>query len=1803
MATGIINLQLKLNPELNAKQMALQLNALIKQLKSGLGPLAKGITPIDLKGFDKDIALINKQFRDTANEAGKVKSSTDGLTSTLKNATGQASALSKAFQFNQVAQSLQVATQAFAPFLNEFVEFDKQIKNIGTLGVQNFQAYEPLLTDLAAKIPGTAADMANGVYQAISAGVEGSAQDVVNFVEVAAKAGVAGMTSTSAAVDGLTSVINAYGKEVSDAGAVADTFFSGVKLGKTSFEEMNSTLATFVPSASAMGVSFEQATAAIARYTALGTPTAQVGTQMNAVFTLLAKGTAPLTKALEANGTSLDVLREKLKQPVEAGGGLVNVMREIKLAADNSGQQLAALTGRVEAAKIIESLAGDTDKYTESLKTFGRVQEEIQAGAAEQAFQVAATSVSAQTDGYLATVQGVFNATFSAIGSGATSALNTLTQLSPALISISSAVSLIPVGSLVSGFASAGASAAQFATSLLARVIPGLAATNAASVAGATGFRAMWLAATGPIGLIVAGLGAVAAGAYFLYDALVETKEEQLEATKAQEEFVQGQIKANETAQNQIKTNENLVANYQRLGKETKLTAAEQENLDKTIIALSKAYPGVVDSTKSYEDNMKALNAAAKEEQNELKNLQDELDNLTVKAGETSVARLNLEADIQSEELADKLNDEMTRYVNVNGKGELSSKIVDGYVDTIQNAQKSGDVRKAVVDFSSALYSSEAFKDVPPEVKSEVLKNIKELGEQRNAVIDEQNKLNLEQTNQALKSLVAQQNSDINFEISDDSITNIAQQFNQTEEQVRASLEKMQDDARGTKIDEILKESFTINQEIDKQGRIEELLDQYKSAGTEIEKANISAKIADLAPDAVKATGTIKDANGDLVQTYEVLEDQVISAGEARTNALSGDLLTKQKQIVGEIQKEGQGYENNKQKLQEIQDQINQAQSADPNFDTTELFEKYNQIKARNEDTQSDIIETARQWVVTGNDADLVYKQVADSLGIPVEEAKNLVDESLKAKDAVEEIKEETDSLGESFNKALGEARKSYQENVNALAGLYGDLREAEESSDKERINAVNEQIKNQKALNKESKAQLDLKEADLKRSKSLTEQEKKKGDTAFQAAEKIFKAEEKRIKNQQESFEIDQEMNIILQEREKTQFDDLKMNQQKLSSLEQQKKSLLETFKLIENEDGTVEFGMRLKKEERAKLQDQVISINNQISKQENSVLKIESQIELKEAEVEEKLREFERKNLEFQISIGIKSNDDLLKAVQSDLDSVQNQIDNKKLSLLDPEVTKESSLQIKEELIELQNQEIELLEETASIKNAISDKELADVKNYNEAILEEERKRVDKELSLRNVLIDSTAGFQERKITSDLDGDLVRLEEAREAELITEEAYNRKKEELEQNHQKRLQAIQAVANGERFEAQRQAEIEDLKAKEEALLREISVIEKTPADERTLKQEEELRSFRNSLAQTESDIANKTDAIAHYGEALSENLATTFSNIGDPEAMRNGFRNMFGTIAGALKAQASALATQKILEQLSLTPGGLPSLLLAPILKGVISSLIGRILDPILNNLLSFSTGGRVDQPTVAVVGDASKSRPGADTEWILRDDQITWIINQALSKNNLTFAGIFSNEITRVVDAIRTSDQMLHHTLIHEFAHLYSANELKAIAFNMNSGVSEMKNFMSNVYANNDKNTADNLIKNFGSSYTDFTNQKITKKEYDNSIRKMLNSIPSYAGGSGFISEPQVALIGDAGANNPEIVQNKNQLQEMLLETSYATASAIVKPLEKKMDTFIDVLINKEMGITRGELFDNVRAEQASRKSRKRG
>jgi len=206
-----------------------------------------------------------------------------GLQGKLKTFKGK---LKEAFN-SKPALALKVAIVAIGTALVASVvsaaKFNVQMARVWTMaggGIKTFQKLRKEARGLAGDFGLARSSVAKGMYNALSAGVDKS--NMESFMSTAAKVAVADGSDISVAVDGITTVLNAFGYEAEQTEQITDQLFQTVKQGKTTFSELAANLATVAPVAAASNIPLKQILAHVAQLTAQGTPTAQAMTQIRA---------------------------------------------------------------------------------------------------------------------------------------------------------------------------------------------------------------------------------------------------------------------------------------------------------------------------------------------------------------------------------------------------------------------------------------------------------------------------------------------------------------------------------------------------------------------------------------------------------------------------------------------------------------------------------------------------------------------------------------------------------------------------------------------------------------------------------------------------------------------------------------------------------------------------------------------------------------------------------------------------------------------------------------------------------------------------------------------------------------------------------------------------------------------------------------------------------------------------------------------------------------------------------------------------------------------------------------------------------------------------------------------------------------------------------------------------------------------------------------------------------------------------------------------------------------------------------
>jgi TP901 family phage tail tape measure protein len=269
--------------------------------------------------------------------------------------------------------------QAFVNFITKDVknaiEFQSALAKVGTVADA---AAVPLgklskdILDVSTKTGIASNKIAESVYAAITAGVPTA--KAAAFVETATKAAIGGFTSEATAIDGLTSVLNAYGLQAEAAEAIANKMLLTQNLGKTSFDDMAKSIGKVVPYAAGLGVTTDELFASITALTGSGAmKTTNAMSSMRAVLTSVINPTKEAAETARRLGVdfSAAALQSKgferfINDVSQAAGGNQNVLGKL-FGSDKADAAVRILTSSgakafSDAVDAMKNSAGAMDE-------------------------------------------------------------------------------------------------------------------------------------------------------------------------------------------------------------------------------------------------------------------------------------------------------------------------------------------------------------------------------------------------------------------------------------------------------------------------------------------------------------------------------------------------------------------------------------------------------------------------------------------------------------------------------------------------------------------------------------------------------------------------------------------------------------------------------------------------------------------------------------------------------------------------------------------------------------------------------------------------------------------------------------------------------------------------------------------------------------------------------------------------------------------------------------------------------------------------------------------------------------------------------------------------------------------------------------------------------------------------------------------------------------------------------------------------------------------------------------------------
>jgi len=268
-------------------------------------------------------------------------------------------------------------TAAMAASVKAANEFQIAMANVSTIVDTSTTDMQGLALQILQLNPalGDATELTNGLYQAFSAGAK-DAEDAMNITASAAKFGRAALTDTFTAVDVLTTAVNAYGSEVVSTEKASDIFFTTIKQGKITGDQLASTIGASIPLFASAGIPLEQLASGMAAMTKQGVSAAESTTQLNAIVTAFLKPSEEMNVALAEMGYQSGAAFLEAE-------GLTGALELLETATDGDAGAMAGLLPNVRALRGAMALTGvGGDTFTATLNEM-----ENSLGATDEAFQ------------------------------------------------------------------------------------------------------------------------------------------------------------------------------------------------------------------------------------------------------------------------------------------------------------------------------------------------------------------------------------------------------------------------------------------------------------------------------------------------------------------------------------------------------------------------------------------------------------------------------------------------------------------------------------------------------------------------------------------------------------------------------------------------------------------------------------------------------------------------------------------------------------------------------------------------------------------------------------------------------------------------------------------------------------------------------------------------------------------------------------------------------------------------------------------------------------------------------------------------------------------------------------------------------------------------------------------------------------------------------------------------------------------------------------------------------------------------
>ena len=289
--------------------------------------------------IDADGKLAIKELKDTDKEI-------DNIGKSAEEAQKGASAMAKGYA--AVATAMTAAGVAAVKVSGQF---DAAFAKTQTIMDETEVAVEDMREEVLALSDDSgmaATNVSEAVYQAISGSV--ATADAVAFVDDANKLAVSGFTSLTNATDVLTTTLNAYGLSADKVGGISNVLIQTQNLGKTSVDELASSMGRAISTGSAYGVNLQNLSTAYVELTRGGIATAEATTYLSGMLNELGDSGSVVGEILQ------EQTGKTFGQLMQDGWSLGDVMKVLGDCVHGDAEELMGLWSSQEAGKASNAI-------------------------------------------------------------------------------------------------------------------------------------------------------------------------------------------------------------------------------------------------------------------------------------------------------------------------------------------------------------------------------------------------------------------------------------------------------------------------------------------------------------------------------------------------------------------------------------------------------------------------------------------------------------------------------------------------------------------------------------------------------------------------------------------------------------------------------------------------------------------------------------------------------------------------------------------------------------------------------------------------------------------------------------------------------------------------------------------------------------------------------------------------------------------------------------------------------------------------------------------------------------------------------------------------------------------------------------------------------------------------------------------------------------------------------------------------------------------------------------------------------